>query len=123
MSWPMLEKLAVSALNADLKRGRAGTKLPANVEKLDGCVRVARGPGSDDGITDEPPLDVEAFAVAQVTAWEIAQDATDLVRSMKGRLIDGQLIDAANTASSPSWVYYGPHVERYVASYRIEYRR
>src|SRR5690625_7823161 len=86
MSWPMLEKLAVSALNADLKRGRAGTKLPANVEKLDGFVRVARGPGSDDGITDEPLLDVEAFHVDQVTAWEIAQDARDIVHSMKGQI-------------------------------------
>src|SRR5690625_1211829 len=123
MSWPMLEKLAISALNAGLKRGRAGTRLPANVEKLDGVVRVARGPGSDDGITDEPLLDVEAFHADQVTACGSAQAARAIVHRMKGRLLGGHLTDAVNTASSPCRVYHGSHVERYVASYRIEYRR
>lgn len=123
MGWPMLEKIVVAALNADLKQGRAGTKLPKNVETLDGFVRVTRGPGSDDGITDEPLLDLEAFHPDQETAWEIANDARRIVHSMKGRIVAGHLIDAANSATTPNYVFYGPHVERYVASYRIGYRR
>lgn len=122
-SWPMLEKIAVRALNDNLARGRAGTKLPAKVEELDGFVRVARGPGSDDGITDSPLLDVEAFHKDQTVAWEIAEDARQIVLALAASNAAGHLIDAVNTATSPNYVYYGPHAERYVASYRVSYRR
>lgn len=122
-SWPMLEKIAVAALNQHLSRGRAGTKLPANVEESDGFVRVTRGPGSDDGITDSPLLDLEAFHADRAKAWEIADDARQIILSMAASNTAGHLIDAANTATSPNWVYYGPHVERYVGSYRVGYRR
>lgn len=122
-SWPMLEKIAVRALNDNLARGRAATNLPAKVEEFDGFVRVTRGPGTDDGITDSPLLDVEAFHADRVKAWEIAEDARQIIHALAASNAAGHLIDGVSTATSPNYVYYGPHVERYVASYRISYRR
>lgn len=122
-SWPMLEKIAVTALNTNLTRGRAATRIPDSVETLDGFVRVTRGPGTDDGVTDSPILDVEAFHPDRVAAWEIAEDARQIVHSMAGSNAAGHLIDGVSTVTSPNWVYYGPNVERYVSSYRVTYRR
>lgn len=124
MSWPILEALAVTWLSERLGVG-VSTDLPASIETRhpDGFIRVARGPGSDDGISDEPLLDVEAFHPNRVNAARLAEDARAAVHAMKARLVDGHLIDTAETASGPSWVYYGPNVERYVASYRLSYRR
>lgn len=122
-TWPMLEKLAVRALNDGLSRGRAGTKVPSDVETSDGFVRVSRGPGGDDGLTDSPLLDLEAFHSDQTVAWQVAEEARQIVLGLPGSSAAGHLIDSVATATSPNWVYYGPHVERYVASYRVAYRR
>lgn len=122
-SWPMLERLAVAALTAHLKRGRPGVNLPDDVQNGDGFARVTRGPGSDDGITDAPLLDLEAFHSDRGVAWDIAEDARQILLSLTGTVLAGHLIDRVETATSPNWVYYGPHVERYASSYRIEYRR
>lgn len=122
--WPILEALAVAWLSEHLDVG-VSTDLPKDVETHhpDGFVRVARGPGSDDGITDEPLLDVEAFHPDRIKAARLAERARTAVHAMRGRLVTGELVDAVNTATGPNWVYYGPNVERYVASYRVAYRR
>lgn len=121
--WPMAEKLFIRALNDRLEVGRAGARLPGGAEQLDGFVRVSRGPGGDDGITDNPLIDLEAFHRDQATAWEIAEDARQIMLSLAGTGDTGHLIDSIETASSPSRVEYGSNLERYVASYRVEYRR
>src|SRR5699024_1548307 len=74
MRWPDVEKLVIAHLNAALSV-RVATNLPANVESLPGFVRVSRGPGSDDGITDEPLVDVEAFAPSRGAAADLAEGA------------------------------------------------
>ena len=124
MSWPILEALAVAWLSEQLGVD-VSTDLPANVATVhpDGFVRVARGPGSDDGISDEPLLDVEAFHPDRVEAARLAERARTEVHAMKARVVAGHLIDTVETASGPAWVYYGPNVERYAASYRLSYRR
>lgn len=124
MSWPILEALAVSWLSERLGVG-VSTDLPRDIETRHpgGFVRVTRGPGSDDGISDEPLLDVEAFHPDRVEAARLAQDARTAVHAMRASLVAGHLIDTVETASGPSWVHYGPNVERYVASYRLSYRR
>lgn len=124
--WPMVERLTVGALNSRLSDGsrpKAGTRVPPKVETLDGFIRVIRGPGGDDGVTDSPLLDLEAFHPEQVKAWDLAEAARQVMLSLQGTTAAGHLIDRVETASGPVRVEYGPHVERYVASYRIEFRR
>jgi len=124
MGWPILEAVAVAWLNDRLSPTEVSTDLPDNVGQLEhGFVRVARGPGADDGVTDSPLLDVEAFHAERFKAAEIAERARAAAHAMTARLVNGTLIDSVNTTASPHWVYYGPNVERYIASYRVEYRR
>lgn len=120
--WPMIEKHIISHLQTELGV-RVATKIPSNVEDLPGFVRVTRGPGFDDTITDSPLIDIESFHVDRETAWDIAESARQALLTLAGSSANGVLIDDISTSTSPNYVFYGPHVERYVASYRTDIRR
>lgn len=120
--WPNVEVALIAWLNANLAV-RAATDIPGNVGELPGFVAVSRGPGSDDGITDEPLIDVEAFAPTRLTAGNLAEQVRQSMHAATGQDAGGHLIDSVTTASGPSWVFYGPNVQRYVASYRVGLRK
>lgn len=121
MSWPMAEKLIIRALAAhDV---RSGVDLPGGDKALDGFVRVARGPGSDDGTTDSPLIDLEAFHADIEEAWNLSEKARQIVLSLVGSGDTGHVIDRVETASGPTRAWYGSNLERYVSSYRVEFRR
>lgn len=120
--WPDVEALAVAHLKAALSV-RVATDVPTNVDSLPRFVRVTRGPGSDDGITDAPLLDVEAFAPNQGDASLLAEDAREAMHALAGSAVNGDLVDSVTTATGPTRVTYSPNVERYVASYRLALRK
>lgn len=120
--WPDVEALSVAYLNAALAV-RVATNVPADVDDLPGFVRVTRGPGSDDGITDAPLLDVEAFAPTQGAASDLAEDAREAMHNLAGAAVNGSLVDVVSTATAPVRVEYSPNVVRYVASYRLNLRK
>ena len=93
MSWPHLEKLAVHALSSPETGVIAATKTPDDLEAkaATGFYRVTRGPGSDDGITDSPLLDVESFGTTETSAWELAENARQTVLKLRGRAVNGVL--------------------------------
>lgn len=122
MRWPILEKVAVAALN-DALDVQAGTIVPGDVETLPGFVRVSRGPGSDDDVTDSPGLDVEAFAPTQIAAAELAEDCRQILHALRGKVAAGALVDTVRTSVGPVRVDYSPNVERYVATYTFAFRR
>lgn len=123
MRWPDVEKLAVAYLSAALGV-RVATKLPGTLEASLPLVRVIRGPGTDDGFTDSPLLDVEVFAATQPQASTVAEDVRQALHALAGKAVNGALVDTVSTASGPVRVDYGnPSVERYVASYRVELRQ
>lgn len=121
MRWPDIEKLAVSYLEAALGV-RVATRIPGDLSGS--FVRVIRGPGSDDGITDAPLLDVETFAPNQPAAYALAEDAREALHALAGKAVNGALVDTVDTATGPVRLDYGnPSVERYVASYRLNLRQ
>jgi hypothetical protein len=120
--WPDVEKLAVAYLNAALGV-RVGTNVPPDVDDLPGFVRVTRGPGSDDGVTDSPLADIEAFAPTQGAASTLAEDAREAMHALTGAAVNGDLVDSVTTATGPVRVDYSPNLERYVASYRLNLRK
>lgn len=125
MSWPHLEKLAVAHLKSETGK-RTATKTPSNLEELavEGFYRVARGPGTDDGVTDSPLLDVESFSTTETSAWELAESARQALRKLRGRAVNGVLVDTVSTAVGPVLVDWGnPGIHRYVASYRFAFRQ
>lgn len=120
--FPIIEALVVAHLRAATDGG-AGVSTPSNLGQ--GIFhRVTRGPGSDDGITDSPLVDVETFAGSRLDAAQAAEAAREAMRAMKANAAAGHLIDSVDVASGPVWLdYENPKVHRYVASYRLTLRR
>lgn len=126
MRWPNVVKMAVVYLKPALGGVRVVTRLPSSLEPVLPLVRVRRGPGSDDGITDSPLLDVEGFtAVADEDAmWDLAEDIRQAVHDMAGMDVGGFLVDSVETSVGPTDLDYGnPAVARTVASYRLHLRK
>lgn len=123
--WPLVEPLVIRHLNYALAPTRASTDLPAKVESQSaGFVRVTRAPGgSDDHITDSAMVDIEAFHADRLNAMHLAQSARSAIHTLAGETVDDDLVDDVDTSSAPVWVYYGPSVHRYVATYALDLRR
>ncbi|WP_417220503.1 hypothetical protein [Arthrobacter sp.] len=123
MSWPSIIKALIAAHRTDTGV-QTGTKVPADVEQLAGFVRMARGPGTDDMVTDAPLIDVECFSTDYGTAEALAEETRQWFHRLNGRRIGVVLVDRARTSVSPAWVdYRNPATNRFVASYRIEFRQ
>lgn len=123
MSWASIERAITAGIRADLGT-QCGTKVPDNVEALARFVRIARGPGTDDLITDAPLVDVECFSNNHGTADALAEDVRQWFHALNGRRVGGILLDRVRTSSAPMWVdYRNPGTNRFVASYRLEYRQ
>ena len=121
--WPDIEAAIIAHLNASLSV-RAATSTPANLETLPGFVRVSRAPGGDDGITDAPTVDIEAFAPKRSDARDLAEEVREVIHNLQGRRASGLLFDTAETNVAPHWVdFRNPAVHRYVALYRFRYRK
>ena len=126
--WPDPIPAVVSHLQAGLglPLGRVATKVRPDVDAVDASVRVARGPGSDDEVSDSFLVDVETFTLSArpADAWPLAEDARQAMHGLSGALVRGVQFDAVTTTMSPTVVDYGnPKVERYVASYRVDLRK
>lgn len=120
---PVINHLS-SALSLPL--GRVATKVGADVDTLAAFVRVKRGPGSDDEVTDSFLVDVETFTLSTTpqTAWPLAEDVRQAMHAMAGTSFSGALVDSVSTATSPTEIDYGnPKLIRYVASYRLRLRK
>lgn len=123
MTWPNIEKALTKAHRTETGT-QTGTLIPDNVETLAAFVRMARGPGSDDMITDSPLVDVECFSTSYTTAAELAESVRQWFHALNGRRIEGVLVDRVRTAVAPSWVdYRNPGTNRFVASYRLDFRQ
>lgn len=123
MSWPSPVKALVAAHRTETGV-QTGTKVPGSVETLAKFVRFARGPGSDDFITDSPIIDVESFSNDYGTAETLAEDVRQWFHALNGRKVGALLVDRIRTVTSPVEVDYGnPGTTRFVAAYRIEFRQ
>ncbi|QDF19522.1 tail terminator [Arthrobacter phage Kumotta] len=123
MSWPDIEKALTRAHREDTGV-QTGTKVPDNVETLQKFVRIARGPGTDDMITDSPTVDVECFSTDYGTAAALAEAVRQWFHALNGRKVNGVLVDRVRTAVAPAWVdYRNPGTNRFVASYALEHRQ
>lgn len=122
-AWPLVEA-HIPAYLEQVTGIRAGTQIPAGLNTLQGFNRVQRGPGSDDLLTDSATVDVETFAATEVDAARLAETTRQAMhRLVGGQYAGGLLVDRVRTVSSPLFVHYSDSVARYVATYRVEYRK
>jgi len=123
MSWPSVAKALVAGIRTDLAL-QGGTKIPDNVETLEKFVRISRGPGTDDLVSDAPLVDVECFSTDYGTAEALAETVRQWFHALNGRLVGTVLVDRSRTSTAPEWVdYRNPATNRFVASYRLEFRQ
>lgn len=123
MRWQDIEKALVAGLRAAVV-ARAGTKVPPDVETLPLFLRITRGPGTDDLVTDSPVIDTESFAQDYGAASALAEDVRQYFHSLSGQSVAGVLVDRVRTATGPTYLdYRNPGTNRFVASYRLEYRQ
>lgn len=121
--WPDVEKALIAHLRSETGH-RVGNLVPGDVETLPAFIRIARGPGTDDLITDAPSVDVETFAPSYGASSDLAEDVRQLFHALSGRRVGPVLVDLVRTNLSPSWVdYRNSATNRFVASYRIEFRQ
>lgn len=121
--WPDVEVALVKHLAAALGV-RVAVSTPPELDQLPGFIRVTRGPGSDDGVTDAPLVDVEAFAPTRGAARELAERARAAMHELQGHRAGAVLFDVVRTATAPSWVDWGnPRIHRFVAVYTVHFRR
>ena len=122
--WDDIEKALVAGMRDAGVSPRVATRVPPDVETLPAFVRLARGPGSDDLVTDAPLIDIESFAQTYGDSADLAEDVRQYMHSLSGRKVAGVLIDRVRTATGPAHVdYRNPDTVRFVASYRLEYRQ
>lgn len=101
----------------------ASVETPSNLEKLPGFIRLIRGPGADDGFTDAPSIDVEAFAPTRQEARALAESVRAAMLDLAGHRAGEVLFDTVRTAVGPYWLDYRNRlVHRVIASYVVTYR-
>lgn len=123
MTWPSAEVALVAYLRAETGV-QVATKIPGTLETLPRFIRVAKGPGSDDLVTDSTLIDVEVFAPVHADAERLAEEVRQAMHRLSGRKAGAVLVDRVRTSTSPMWVdYKNPATNRFVASYRLEYRQ
>lgn len=123
MTWPSAEVALVAYLR-EQTGAQVATIIPANLETLPRFIRVARGPGSDDLVTDSTLIDVEVFAPDYGVAADLAEEVRQAMHRLSGRKAGAVLVDRVRTSTSPLWLdYKNPATNRFVASYRFEYRQ
>jgi hypothetical protein len=85
---------------------------------------VSRTGGADDYLTDIPRLQVDTLAPTHRQAVTLAELCRQRVLASPATGVAGVSIDRAWTESAPSYLDYGDKsVHRYVAAYRLAFRR
>lgn len=80
--------------------------------------------GTDDRITNVARLQIQSYGRTRVEARDLAELSRQVVLASGATSVAGTSIDRARTEQAPSFVDYGqPGIHRYIATYRIEYRR
>jgi hypothetical protein len=111
-------------IGLELLASVAATALVTPVELEPPLIVVRRVGGANEYFTDRPRLQVQAFGASHAQARDLAEQARQLILAAPATTVAGASIDRTWTESAPVFVDYGtPAVHRYIATYRLEYRR
>lgn len=92
-------------------------------EARPGLIQVIQSPGTDDGITIAPLVDLHCFAGDHATMWDTTKDSVNAMRALGQQAgVNGQLIDTVVTRQTPGYLPWSREVPRTVAVYEIHLR-
>lgn len=99
------------------------TATPA--ELVPPLIRINRVGGSDNGLTDNPRVEIACYGTDRGHAWQLAEECRRVVLASPRSVVDGVLIDSARTDNPPTQVPYptSTDVRRVVAYFRLAWRR
>lgn len=132
--WPDLEALLLDRLvpliasglmPADAAILSASTDLPADLAGT-WHLRVRVISGSDDGVTEQSRVDVDAFAPTREMAYDLAKLARTSMEGLAATArVDGSgLIDGVSTTQRPVWVdYANPDIQCFQTAYVVSVRQ
>ncbi|MGQ0774549.1 MAG: phage tail termination protein [Pseudonocardiales bacterium] len=87
-------------------------------------IRVQRVGGADDGISDNPRIEVACYGATRAQAWQMAERCRQLVLAGAMTTVAGALIDKAATETPAVQLPDdSPDVRRVVGTYRLVMRR
>lgn len=108
----------------ELLAGLAPTYLATPATLAPPLIVVRRVGGFDNKITDRPRLQIQSFGNNHAQARDLAEACRQTILASPATSVAGVNIDQAITEAAPAFVDYGlPGIHRYVATYRLEYRR
>lgn len=120
--WPNVFDVLAELL-ADLAPQEVVSVTPDDLEEHLPLCRVVRIGGNDDRITDVARVDVEVYAGTWTQAWDLAEDARQIVLVRRQRTAAG-LLDRAETEVAPRRLSHpNPRVRLVGAVYRVYTRR
>lgn len=123
---PDTEAMVIRHLNAGLVAPyKAVADLPAP-DRLPTALPLVQVIGSfgsaDSDTTVYDRVDVYCMAASRAAVRALTLATHDLMRTLGGAEVDGQLIDVTRTIQRPSRLDWSPTVPRTIAVYEIQYR-
>lgn len=119
-AWADVEDIGLELLEA----AGAPTVLATPVDLVPPLTVVRCVGGTDDRITNAARIQVQSYGRTRIEARDLAELSRQVVLAAPNTAVAGVSIDRTSTEQSPSFVDYGqPGIHRYIAAYRIEYRR
>lgn len=101
----------------------AGVRSPAEFPPGEFFVRVRRGGGGDDGVTDSPAVDFDVYGRGYGPTSDEARRVRALISGLQGRSVGGVLFDVADCVSGPVYIEQeNPAVDRFLLTFNIQSR-
>lgn len=118
-----LERLVIAHGKATGYAYRLATDLPIPLDPALPLTQIILSTGSaDNEHTAFPRLDVQCMALTRSAMWAQTSAAVDLMRSLAGAEVQGQLVDRVVTIMRPYYLAWSPTVHRSIGTYEIQLR-
>jgi hypothetical protein len=118
-----VERLVIAHGKAVGYTYKLATDRPIPLDPALPLTQVTATAGSADGeVTASPRVDLSCFALTRDALWAQTAAATELMRSLSGAEVAGQLVDTVRTVMRPYYLAWSPTVHRTISTYEIQLR-
>lgn len=118
-----IERLVIKHGKAVGYAYKLATNLPIPLDPSLPLTQIINTTGSADSEhTSYPRLDVYCFALDRAALWAQTSASVELMRSLSGAEVDGQLVDLTRTVMRPYYLAWSPTVHRSIGTYEIQLR-
>ena len=119
-----VERLVVAHSKLVLEQPyRVVTDLPIPLDPALPLLQATATPGANDTeVTSYPRIDLSCYAATRPALWAATAASVELMRSLAGAEVGGQLVDTTVTVMRPYYLAWSPTVHRTIGTYEIQLR-